>query len=207
MRQGPLWMRRSLPLILPLILSLGSAFFWSGCEPSEPARGTVDEGDAYGGGAYGGEPVAGQGLEGGGMAGQVSGGVTPAPEPYLELGTGFRRFEPVMNGQEVPIIEGIQGGYHVWGALRGRGFTATDISLLFELSLDGEVIASADYFEYELPVDRSGDYVYPGVSVIYFENERVGPSSGREMTLLLTLSTSDGETLTDQVTLRPVCCE
>ena len=140
------------------------------------------------------------------MMGGAAGG--PSPEgAYLELGTGFRRFEPVTDGQEVPIIKGIQGGYHVWGSFKGRGFTGTDISLLFELSLEGEIIANADYFEYELPVDRSGDYLYSGVSVIYFENERVMPSSGREMSLALTVTTSDGEVLTDEVALRPICCE
>lgn len=203
MRRDTLWAKTLLPLMI--LLSLTS--LWLGCEPSDPTQGdSPGGGEVTHGGAHGGEQ-AGHEQEGGEEAGQMIGGVTPTPEAYLELGTGFRRFEPIMNGQEVPIIEGIQGGYHVWGALRGRGFTATDISLLFELSLNGEVIASADYFEYELPIDRSGDYVYPGVSVIYFENERVGPSSGQEMTLHLTLSTSDGETLTDQVSLRPVCCE
>lgn len=145
------------------------------------------------------------GIEAGSQAGTVS--PPRPPGPYLELGTGFRRYESVTEGEEVPIIMGIQGGYHVWGALKGYGFTGTDISLLFELSLEGEIIANADYFEYELPIDRNGDYVYTGVAVIYFENERVEPSSGHEMNLHLTVTTSDGMILEDEITLRPICCE
>ena len=107
----------------------------------------------------------------------------------------------------MPIIKGIQGGYHVWGAFTGRGFDDQDVRIQFALSLEGEVIADADYVELELPRGRAGDFDYAGVAVIYYENERVEPSSGRQMSLALTVTTRDGLTLTDEVTLRPVCCE
>jgi len=202
--------------LLGLLFLLGALV--SACDDSDSNTApTSSQGGARAGGVVmslsAGEMVMPQGAEeGGGLGGGVSpqgggeGDVSPR-EPYLELGTGFRRFEALSEGQVVPIIEGIQGGYHVWGALKGRGFLDSDISLLFTLSLDGEVIAEADYFEFELPVDRAGDYVYPGVAVIYYENERVGPSSGREMTLSLTINTSDGQSFSDEIKLRPVCCE
>ena len=199
----PIYLRASTLFTLLLSLTLSAS-----CGDDNSSRSSEPSGrdTRLTGGSSGpkeGAPSADE-LEGGG---QAEAGEEPSAEPFLELGTGFRRFEAVTDGQQVPIIKGIQGGYHVWGSFKGRGFTGIDISLLFELYLEGEVIANADYFEYELPVDRSGDYLYSGVSVIYFENERVEPSSGHEMTLTLTVTTSDEQILTDEVTLRPICCE
>jgi hypothetical protein len=50
-------------------------------------------------------------------------------------------------------------------------------------------------------------YSYAGVSVIYLENERVEPSSGNEMTLRARVIAKDGQELTDETRLVPICCE
>lgn len=42
------------------------------------------------------------------------------PAPVVVLGTGVETFEPLSDGQELPIILGIQGGFHVVAALRVR---------------------------------------------------------------------------------------
>lgn len=130
-----------------------------------------------------------------------------APPAFIQIGTGARRFDTLDPGQEVPIIQGPQGGFHVWGGFRGRGFPDEDVRILFELELQGEVIATADYTEFELPTESSGLYTYAGVSVIYLENERVEPSSGNEMTLRARVIAKDGQELIDQTTLVPICCE
>jgi len=36
----------------------------------------------------------------------------------LELGTGSWRFEPLEDGQEVELVHGAQGGWHMWISLR-----------------------------------------------------------------------------------------
>ena len=127
-------------------------------------------------------------------------------EPWVEIGTGFRTFEELSSGAEVPIIAGIQGGFHVWGAFRGGLFDDQEITILFELYLNGELIANADYFEFNLSRNNRGDFEYTGVSVIYFDNDRVEPSSGSEMTLTLTVTTRQGERLSDEIRLTPICC-
>ncbi|MEZ4467762.1 MAG: hypothetical protein R3F43_25790 [bacterium] len=76
----------------------------------------------------------------------------------------------------------------------------------FELVLDEEVIASADYTEFELPVDTLGRYDYSGVSVVYLENARVELTSGMPMTLRLHLTVGD-LALDDAIGITPVCCE
>ncbi|MCB9548815.1 MAG: hypothetical protein H6706_23670 [Myxococcales bacterium] len=130
-----------------------------------------------------------------------------AGEPMLQIGTGARRFEPLEEGQEVPIIKGNQGGYHVWGGFLASGFPLEgDIRVQFDLLLDEEVIASADYTEFELPVDSMGRYDYSGVSVVYLENARVELTSGMPMTLRLHLSVGDLQ-LEDAIGITPICCE
>ena len=155
--------------------------------------------------------AGGAGVDAGDDAPPFMGGVSTESdpvhtEPWIDIGTGFRTFEELSSGAEVPIIAGIQGGFHVWGAFRGGLFDDQEVNILFELYLDGELIANADYFEFNLSRNNRGDFEYTGVSVIYFDNDRVEPSSGAEMTLTLTLTTRDDERLSDEIRLTPICC-
>ena len=45
----------------------------------------------------------------------------PPSAPALELGTGSWRFEPLEDGQEVELVHGAQGGWHMWISLRATG--------------------------------------------------------------------------------------
>lgn len=128
---------------------------------------------------------------------------------WIELGTGARRFAPLEAGQEVPVIQGIQGGFHVWGGFRGGGFADDDVRLRFFLELDGESIGRADYTEYDLPTEPRDEsvYSYAGVAVVYDDNDTVEPTSGRTMTLRVELTASDGQVMRDAIELVPVCCE
>ena len=47
----------------------------------------------------------------------------PTGEAALELGTGSWRFEPLEDGQEVELVRGAQGGWHIWISLRVRGLS------------------------------------------------------------------------------------
>lgn len=137
--------------------------------------------------------------------------VPPLPDAalaaFVEIGTGARRYARLEAGQEVPIIQGPQGGFHVWGGFRGRGFPDDTVRIQFALDLEGETIATADYTEFGLPTDSTGLYTYAAVAVIYLENARVEPSSGKRMTLRTTVEASDGQSLTDQIDVTPICCE
>jgi hypothetical protein len=48
---------------------------------------------------------------------------SPPAEAMLELGTGSWRFEPLTDGQEVELVRGAQGGWHIWISLRVSGAT------------------------------------------------------------------------------------
>ncbi|MBL9025852.1 MAG: hypothetical protein JNL21_26895 [Myxococcales bacterium] len=54
---------------------------------------------------------SGAGGEGGGAC------APPASAGAFEIGTGERCFEPLVSDQEVPLMQGPQGGYHVWLAV------------------------------------------------------------------------------------------
>ena len=140
----------------------------------------------------------------GGEAGGIS---TLMEDPWIQMGTGFRRFESLESGQRVPIIAGIQGGFHVWGAFQGGGFVGENVNVLFKLYLGGRHLAEADYFEYFLPVNADGQFEYTGVSVIYFENDDVEPTSGQQMRLTLEVKTEEGLMLNDEMEIIPICCE
>lgn len=129
---------------------------------------------------------------------------------WVELGTGTRRFEALEPGQEVPIIQGIQGGYHVWGGFRGGGFDDSDVRLRFWLDLGDTTLGRADYSEFGLPPSRTDAdvYDYAGVAVVYESNDDVVPTAGRTMTLRIEVSSmGDGQVMTDSVEVVPICCE
>ena len=47
-------------------------------------------------------------------------------EPGVRLGTGEIEFEPLEDGDDLVVIFGPQGGYHVLGSFQGAGFEAGD---------------------------------------------------------------------------------
>lgn len=181
------------------------------CVLSGVAAGCDDDG------ADDGRPVVDGAVDAGPVPGMPDGGrsvdaepfpdASPAAEGWVDLGTGARRYEPLDCGDAVPIIAGIQGGYHVWGGFRGGGFEDDEVRIRFELSLDGVVYARADYTEFGLPRGRDGAFDYAAVAVVYEDNDEVRVTSGRVMTLRIALEAADGQVLTDAVEVVPTCCE
>lgn len=156
-------------------------------------------------------PVTDAGLDAG--AGSVDADPRPRPDgstpsgAFVEIGTGARRYEPLEAGEQIPIIAGPQGGFHVWGGFHGDGFDDTDVRIVFELALGGETYARADYTEFSLPPGAGGGYDYAAVAVVYDQNSDVQTTSGEMMTLRLTVESADGQVLTDTIDVVPVCCE
>jgi len=62
----------------------------------------------------------------------------PAPvgetrgEPWIELGTGTMRFEPVAEGSDVELVAGLQGGWHLDVSVRFGGFGPDGVSLVYD---------------------------------------------------------------------------
>lgn len=68
-------------------------------------------------------------------------------EPVVEVGTGEYEFEAITEGQELQVIQGPQGGFHVLGSLRCQGLVpgdrddlgaADNPTVTFDVVIDGE---------------------------------------------------------------------
>lgn len=53
-------------------------------------------------------------------------------ELVVELGTGEVAFEPLVDGTELPLVAGPQGGHHVWIGFRVTGLASTRAELTVE---------------------------------------------------------------------------
>jgi hypothetical protein len=68
----------------------------------------------------------------GGCAAEVVGDGT------VELGTGEWRFEPVVDGQDVTLVRGVQGGFHVWVSMHADGLEREGVTMeLVTAKMDG----------------------------------------------------------------------
>lgn len=66
-------------------------------------------------------------------------GAGTASEPSrfrVVLGTGEDRFEPLAEDQRVPLIRGIQGGYHIWSSFIAYGFETDVLRMELTTSID-----------------------------------------------------------------------
>jgi len=68
---------------------------------------------------------------------------TGSDEQALELGTGSWRFEPLEDGQEVELVRGAQGGWHVWVSLRATGMQEDRPALALEIQPADESLPPA----------------------------------------------------------------
>ena len=60
---------------------------------------------------------------GGGSDADAGAGGGANPAAHLDLGTGRVAFEAAPSGARVPLIQGLQGGYHVWTSFYAYGFS------------------------------------------------------------------------------------
>lgn len=132
--------------------------------------------------------------------------------PVIEIGTGARRYEPLPPDgvATVPIIEGIQGGFHVWGGFAASGLDPEDVSIEFIIARDGERLGGANYRDSlaeRVELDQLEAYGYGGVAVIF--NADIDPFdvSGQTLELSLTVRDRLGTTLRDSTSVRVLCCE
>jgi hypothetical protein len=78
----------------------------------------------------------------------------------VELGTGESEFEPLVDGQVVPLIAGSQGGYHVWVSVRAGGFRGPRLRMTITtevVSAEAGATLGERTSELELGFDRTDD--------------------------------------------------
>lgn len=120
----------------------------------------------------------------------------------IEIGTGTWRFEPLVDGQEIPLVHGAQGGWHFWLAVRAHGITSDAGSLTFERQPADESAAPTTtsvgvHFD---PEDAEGGRNYLGWPEILGSP---GCAVGVLTRVHATLTLADGRTLEDEVFVTP----
>jgi hypothetical protein len=119
---------------------------------------------------------------------------TPA-DATLSLGTGTSRFVALADGDEVPMIHGAQGGWHVWVSVRVEGMDVGTGSLTIEHQPADEsepMIESRVGVLFD-PPDAEGGRVSLGWPAIFSDPQC---SVGRLHRIRVTLTTASGERLT-----------
>lgn len=142
------------------------------------------------------------------LLGAVACDDTQPPPPWIELGSSVSptRFAPLDDGAEVPITYGLQGGYHIWGALRGDHFDPDPVRMQFALYLDDQQIGGSDYSDHLIRPEPDGPYEYGGVTVFIYDNFPPERIEGQTVRMTLTLTAGD-VVLEDERTVIPRCCE
>ena len=124
-------------------------------------------------------------------------GEEPPGETSLELGTGSWQFEPVVDGDRVPLIRGAQGGWHFWLSARATGMTDEGPNLVIEMQLADESMPAQ---RMELPVllerpDDEGRRAVVGLTAIV---QDPGCAVDQLMRVTITLEGEDGTQLVDE---------
>jgi len=66
--------------------------------------------------------------------------------PAIYIGTGEEAFEPLSEGDEVPIISGPQGGWHIWQSIETYNLgVIADTHLSITLASTGETVSDGRY--------------------------------------------------------------
>jgi hypothetical protein len=101
---------------------------------------------------------------GGGWGGGDGDGEPDASAPTAELVLGsasadHRQFVAIDDGDDVPLIPGSQGGFHVWTGLRVRGATGTlHLERQARRVSDDELVLLATTVELHVPDEPKGDW-------------------------------------------------
>lgn len=130
------------------------------------------------------------------------GGPDLSLEPYVELGTGEVGFERLVDRQEAPTVYGIQGGYHIWGAVRATGMDWSHLELHFQLlDEDGELVSDPTLLPAQLrdcsdqPGCDPGMGEVVGITVFVDDPPRIW---GDDVTMTVEASDPDGRFAWDE---------
>ena len=114
----------------------------------------------------------------------------------LELGTGSWRFEPLEDGQDVELVHGAQGGWHIWISLTVSGASvAHPVVTLSMVPVD----ASRPAQDTSLPLAFDPPDEQGASKLIGFTGILNDPSCmvGKLVRVRASLTTDDGEELSD----------
>lgn len=126
--------------------------------------------------------------------------------PYVLAGTGVLEYEPVSHCDELFVINGIQGGQHVWGGFEANGFRTTEtVHIDFEVRQNDVRVARAEYVDRLVLVGER--YEYPGVAIVLEDGVTGDDLDGIPAVMRVRVWNDDGLDLRDEVRFTPICCD
>lgn len=113
----------------------------------------------------------------------------------FELGTGETGFEPLADGDALPIISGPQGGCHFWFSVRTDGFAQRRFLVRYEVKFteSGTTTGSRSRFTVRLRPDETSPGIcqYTGLTAFLIEPWRF---AGDRVTLEVEVTDDEGRT-------------
>jgi hypothetical protein len=112
----------------------------------------------------------------------------------------------VIDFQDAAMAQGIQGGFHVWGAFRGAGFEPRDVIYEATLTTDDDELVGAVFWQRDVEENDAGVLEATGITVFLaplvpeIEDGSVWEYCG-------TILTTDGFTDTQCAPITARCCE
>ncbi len=120
------------------------------------------------------------------------------------LGTGYTAFVPIADGDSVPIVMGLQGGYHVWGSVRARWLDPSQVHLHFTITRTSDGARQAERDD-NIALDGGGDGLdwgqHLGSAVIFTD---VAQARGQPCRFHLDLSDRNGRTAVVERSITPM---
>ncbi len=140
----------------------------------------------------------------------------PPPPPVIEMGTGEWDWEPLEPGQEIDVIQGPQGGFHLLGSVRVKGLeagTANDLTdpnnptTQFWVVHNGENLSPGSRFIQGLDPtpEEDGAYSHQMVGRFIIMNILADDElDGEEVTFGVSVDDVNGERVETEMTLTTV---
>jgi hypothetical protein len=115
----------------------------------------------------------------------------------LELGTGSWRFEALEDGQEVELVHGAQGGWHMWISLKVTGAAVAHPTVRLTMEPADESLPMQDV-SVELPFEAPDEH--GACKLIGYTGVVNDPSCwvGALVHVQATVTTDDGTVLSDE---------
>jgi hypothetical protein len=116
--------------------------------------------------------------------------------PEITVGTGAENYAPLNDGDEVQIARGLQGGTHIWGAVRAsRGLDPVQLELKFSVLKNG-VELSGEPSVFHLNLIGHGEFnEVAGLRGIVPDPQAV---AGQELVLKIVATDNGGRTAEHQ---------
>ncbi len=135
-----------------------------------------------------------------------SGSQPDAGPPSIEIGTGSRGFESLVEGATIPVITGPQGGFHLLGSLQAQNLNPGDSEDLqatsnpttqFEIFANG-VRVDAEASTYTQGLQRGDDGLEMLGRFIILDIPNASTLDGMSLRFVVTVSDVDGVVVSDE---------